>query len=180
MKNGLAEKLCIKCNCFGKGYPKRGGNICKECCAKIEKTRRERKRDEINAQRRKYYSENTAKVLERNRKYQEENREKVREINRKYYHDNPEKRRSYQQTRRSRVKLQTPKWLTKKDYQKMEMLYTISKFIKNKTGVEMAVDHIIPLNGKFVSGFNMPENMQVITKIENERKGNYHESEKRR
>jgi len=172
-------KVCIKCDSSENDFPK-VGNICRLCLASIEKKRREKKRDEINAQRRNYYLENTEKVLSRNKKYQDDNRDKVRKINRDYYHSDPERRQSYQNARRKRVKLQTPKWLTKNDFKKIEMLYTISRFIKKNTGVEMAVDHIVPLNGKYVSGFNMPENMQVITKLENEQKGNFHGSERRR
>jgi len=152
-------------------FPK-SGNVCKFCRCEKSKLDRLNNSDKINSRRREKYIDRKDIVTAQNRIWQENNREQVRQINRDYYAADPSRRRSYQNTRRARVKKQTPNWLTKNDYAKMEMLYSISRFITRKTGVEMAVDHIIPINGKNVSGFNMPENMQVITKLENEKKGN--------
>lgn len=78
----------------------------------------------------------------------------------------------------------TPKWLTKKDYEKIEEIYLLAQKRSEKESIEYNVDHIIPLVGKdyvkqedgtmrymhVVCGLHSPLNMQVILAEKNKSK----------
>ena len=61
---------------------------------------------------------------------------------------------------------QTPKWADK------EKIRTIYKRAKRLGKV---VDHIIPLKGKTVSGLHVHNNLRVVTRHTNAKKGNKYE-----
>ena len=66
----------------------------------------------------------------------------------------------------------TPKWLTANDSWMMKEAYHLAALRTKITGFKWHVDHIVPLQGKLVSGFHTPYNLQVIPAVENKRKGN--------
>lgn len=66
----------------------------------------------------------------------------------------------------------TPPWLTKEHFEQIKMLYKEAARLTKETGIIYNVDHIIPLNNKTVCGLHVPWNLQILTKQENERKGN--------
>lgn len=71
------------------------------------------------------------------------------------------------------VKLQRmPKWLTEEQKKQIKAMYTLATSLNKSTGVQWHVDHIIPLQGKNVSGLHVPENLQVIQGSLNNRKKN--------
>lgn len=77
--------------------------------------------------------------------------------------------------KRRAAKLQrTPKWL--KDYftQEISLFYRRASLIKQFIGEDWHVDHIVPLQGKSVSGLHVPWNLQLLPAIENIKKGNKH------
>ena len=74
--------------------------------------------------------------------------------------------------RRKRFKDATPIWLTKEQKKDIRNLYLESLKKFEETGVSYEVDHIIPINGKDVSGLHVSWNLRVITREENLRKSN--------
>ena len=66
----------------------------------------------------------------------------------------------------------TPKWLTEDDLWMIEQAYEIAARRSKMFGIVFHVDHIIPLQGKQVSGLHVPLNLQVIPALENRAKSN--------
>lgn len=77
--------------------------------------------------------------------------------------------------RRAAKLKRTPKWLTPFDKLKIECLYQLAAMRNRESGQKWHVDHIIPLQGAFVSGLHVPDNLRVILAIDNMRKSNLHE-----
>jgi hypothetical protein len=96
----------------------------------------------------------------------------VRSYKKKHKLNNPEYYKALTNQRRKRFKDATPIWLTKEQKKDIRNLYleALKKF--EETGVPYEVDHIIPINGKDVSGLHVSWNLRVITREENLRKSN--------
>jgi hypothetical protein len=66
------------------------------------------------------------------------------------------------------IKLQRmPKWLTEEQKKQIKDMYALATLLNETTDTEWHVDHIIPLQGKLVSGLHVPDNLQVIPAKEN-------------
>lgn len=113
-----------------------------------------KRRDEINAYKRK-------KRLEPEYKQQEKD----------YRERTKDKNAARTAKRRAIKRLATPKWLTKEDWDKITDFYTESARLTRETGIRHTVDHIIPIQGEFVVGLHVPWNLQILTDEENTSKG---------
>ena len=69
--------------------------------------------------------------------------------------------------------LRTPKWLTAGHHAEMEGYYDFKDVFRYKTNREdwLAVDHIVPVQGKEISGLHVPWNLQIMNAMQNARKG---------
>lgn len=91
---------------------------------------------------------------------------------RKWKQDNPAKVRADTVKRRTAKMNRTPPWLTTEELWLIEQAYALAALRTNMFGFTWHVDHALPLQGKFVSGLHVPENLQVIPGIDNVRKAN--------
>lgn len=107
-------------------------------------------------------------------KYYEANKQKYIARARKKDQNSPEKRLARTRKRQTSKINRTPPWMTKEHFSQIEDFYTIAKMFQMYTGQEYHVDHIVPLQGKNVSGLHTPWNLQVILAKENLSKGNKH------
>ena len=128
---------------------------------------------------------------QKERKKDEEYRKKENERTLAWYHANFEKNKDKKNARNrawrannkgiinfhtnkryTAKKQRLPIWLTKENELQIKAMYMLASFLNKSTGVQWHVDHIIPLQGKNVSGLHVPENLQVIQGSLNNRKSN--------
>lgn len=69
-------------------------------------------------------------------------------------------------------KQRTPSWLTDAQHKQIELEYALADWCSTVMGEDYHVDHIIPLQGKTVSGLHVPWNLQVIPAKLNQQKSN--------
>jgi hypothetical protein len=106
------------------------------------------------------------------RQWREENKEYKKEYAKAYAKQNRAKRTSLERKRQASKLKRTPAWLTDFDKLKIECLYQVAAMRTRESGYAWHVDHIIPLQGKTVSGLHVPSNLRVIPATENLRKNN--------
>lgn len=86
------------------------------------------------------------------------------------YRNRPE-RQGYKREKKAKYRCaklnRTPIWLTKHDKKLIKAVYNRAVQVSIETGIMHHVDHIIPLQGKLVSGLHVPSNLQVIPAAEN-------------
>ena len=74
--------------------------------------------------------------------------------------------------RRAAKLKRTPIWLSENDKREISLIYKIAARVSKETGIDYHVDHEIPLQGEFVSGLHVPDNLQLLKASENLSKGN--------
>lgn len=158
----------------------------KEKIAKQKAEYRKVNKEKIVEGRKKFYKANKEKVDTYNAEYHKANKEKIAEKRAIYKKVNKEKiaskGREYQKNnkglinslvaKRKAKKLQaTPKWA---NISVIREIYKRASEMTKATGISYHVDHIVPLQGKNVSGLHVDYNLQILTATENCRKKNKH------
>ena len=147
----------------------------------------EANKEKIKASCTAYYEKNKGKRKAQIKAWQQVNEEKKRAYSKAYYEANAEelkaKDRAYSKANRDKKtanenkryasKLnRTPSWLTKEDLAKIEDIFRMARKRTQVEGIQYHVDHIIPLQGKNISGLHVPSNLQILRATENLSKGN--------
>lgn len=81
----------------------------------------------------------------------------------------------YEASRRAKKNCATPKWLSDMQKAHIAAYYELSAHLTSLFGIQMDIDHIIPLKGENVSGLHVPWNLQVMAHEGNLKKSNRHE-----
>lgn len=105
-------------------------------------------------------------------KWREENRDQHNATNRNWNKHNKPKKAALQSKRRAALLQRTPNWLTEDDFWMIEEAYELAALRTKMFGFPWHIDHLIPLQGRNVSGLHVPTNLQVIPGAENVRKHN--------
>lgn len=151
-------KICGKCkiekhiDCFTKDSTKSDGlrTVCRYC---------------TNENNRLIYHRNPEASKQRTKQYKELNKERIAKYQKEYIskwnRKNKHRKNAADARRRARM------------YTKIAAMHKELTDLVYATCPEgMHVDHIVPLNGKTISGLHVPWNLQYLTPEENIKKGN--------
>lgn len=120
----------------------------------------------------KYKVDNKELVAQRSKEYADRNRAEIKARAKVYRQKTKDRQAEYVRRRQAAKMQRTPKWLTEDDVWVMREAYKLAKIRTEMFGFSWHVDHVLPLQGKTVSGLHVPNNLQVIPWIENVRKHN--------
>jgi hypothetical protein len=143
-----------------------------ENAKRLKKEWYERNKELTKERARAWHLANPEKASESKQKWRQENIQTHNAINREWFANNKNKRASYEGKRRAAQLQRTPKWLTDSELRMIEAKYSLAAMLTRDTGIIHHVDHIIPLQGKKVSGLHVFSNLRVISGSENVKKSN--------
>ena len=118
------------------------------------------------------YASHTNALTARSRKFHAENAIVLNIQKQEYQRNNLHIYAKINAKRKAAQLKRTPAWLTPDDHWMIEQTYELAAVRTKMFGFTWHVDHIIPLQGKLVSGLHTPHNLQVIPGIDNVRKSN--------
>lgn len=122
-----------------------------------------------------YREKNKDIEAERVRFWKTQNKETINEYKKKYRKKFPLLHSIWDSHKRASRLQRVPSWFNKEDKEIINGFYKKAKEISEANKCLYQVDHIVPLNGKKVSGLHVPWNLQILTAEENNRKNNKYE-----
>lgn len=158
-------KQCLKCKQtkqfthFSKDKSRNDGYTiyCKEC---------------KNKAKRQWTLENKEKVAAYDKKWQSLNKDKKSKNYKNWQQNNRADVNVYNSFVRAAKLKRTPLWA---DQEKIKAYYDVCAFFNEVNGyIKYHVDHVVPLQGKLVSGLHVQNNLQVLLAKDNCSKGNKH------
>lgn len=123
-------------------------------------------REKRLAQSRAWYAANKVRKVATGQIYRDANKPRKTETTKQWHDSNPGYALAASKQRKLALVRATPLWI--------DRAIIIQIYANCPAGFH--VDHIIPLNGKTVSGLHVPENLQYLPAAENDRKGNKFDS----
>jgi hypothetical protein len=150
-------------------------SACKDCRKGDHIDRYEANKEEWNKRSVAWRAANPDKAKLIHAKFREANREQRNAYKSDWVQANRGHVNAYCVKRYAEKLKRTPAWLSEFDKLKIECLYQLAAMRTRESGYIWHVDHIIPLQGKFVSGLHVPSNLRVIPAVENNRKYNRYE-----
>lgn len=184
IKGHLSERNVCDDKCRQCDYEYRHSSKSKERDKKVRHERYLRKREieiaqtklykEKNAEWRKSYEkqyekENADRIAKRKAEYYKEKRDLILERCTTYQKRNRGRYNHYSKIRNLIKKNRVPAWA---NLEKIECIYIECKRLKESTGINYVVDHILPLQGKIVSGLHTEHNLRIVEYKENASKLN--------
>ena len=134
-----------------------------------EKRSSEEFKKHIREYAKKHYQLNKKRKMEIAKKYELKNIDKVKKMRSDWKKRNAHKVRESSMRRLVCKRKAMPKWV---DIEQIKCFYEVADRVTKQTGVKHDVDHIVPLVSNVVCGLHVQENLQLLVKADNIRKGN--------
>jgi len=134
--------------------------------------------EKLRENRKKIYRENAeaekaiAKIRSAEWRKNNPNHAGAKESKKQWKKNNPSKVRADTVKRRAALMHRVPKWLDEDDIWMIEQAYELASVRSKMFGFKWHVDHVLPLQGKLVSGLHVATNLQILPWMENVSKAN--------
>lgn len=135
--------------------------------AEYHRLYRLKNREKLIAYKKAWVEKNSEKVSEDGKKRYEVKKDQIKAYVSLYKKLRPEVANANKAKRKAAKKLRTPKWLNDIHYERINNEYRLASILTKLTGEPWHVDHVIPLQGKTVSGLHVPGNLKAIRGSEN-------------
>ena len=178
----IESKTCKKCNktkelAFFSRHSStkdKHSNVCKECDnIRNKQWYLDNKQHKLNLCK-EYKSKNKEKISLAGKEYYQKTKEEYLQRQKRYRDSNKSKGAAKRAKYRASLLKRTPKWLTSNDLAVIDAKYAMAKWLSEIVGIKYEVDHVVPLQGKLVSGLHTPDNLAIIKSSINRSKGNRH------
>jgi hypothetical protein len=143
-------------------------NYCKICQESRKRIWRKGNLNHCNLKGKTWRSKNQEKSIEIAKKYRKANKEKIHLYQKNWKINNKTKTNISTALRRKRIQQAIPNWANLED---IKNIYLEANY------AQLQVDRIFPLKGKIVCGLHVWENLQLLSPLENTKKGNQMPSE---
>lgn len=169
----IVVRTCVDCSKdITNAYVRKHGHRCGACVAKYQQAYRAANAERIAEKKRQWKLDNKEHVAEKDRLYAVLHPERRTKARNKWAAANPGKNTAAKARNHQARNKRVPTWLSVDDLWLIEQAYDLAALRTKLFGFSWHVDHVIPLNGKRVSGLHLPTNLQVIPWLDNLRKGN--------
>lgn len=129
--------------------------------------------DKLAEQHKRYAARYPEKMVAKVLAWKERNPEKAAEVSRKSRQKHAARVLANKAKYRAAKLQATPSWLNKGHWFEIGCVYLYRDALK-RVGLDYHVDHVVPLQGKKVSGLHVPENLQVLPADRNRLKNNHY------
>jgi hypothetical protein len=129
-----------------------------------------------SAQNQRYAEKHPDKVSAKTIRWKRANPERAAEVSRATRAKNSDRIVANKAKYRASKINRTPAWLTEQDMVVIRCFYSVARMYNRVSNEKWHVDHVVPLNGKIVSGLHVPGNLCVVPAKENHLKNNKYEA----